>query len=83
MGLMNKLFGHQEIQEVAQPELATLTSCPHTTLTPRWDAVEDMGKADRATGYHCEGCGRMFTPEEERSLRSNEAERVREAMPVE
>jgi hypothetical protein len=80
VGLKN-LFGRgQEIREEVQPELV---SCPHTTLTPRWDRAEDIGKHDLATGYRCEGCGRMFSREEVDKLRASEGERVRETIPAE
>ena len=83
MGLMSKLFGkNQEIREEAGPELAAMTSCPHTTLTPRWDRAEDIGHEDRATGFRCEGCGTMFSPDEVRDLRRSESERLRETIPT-
>lgn len=79
MGL-GKLFGKQEIREVAQPELANLNSCPHTTMTPRWDSADDIGHEDRATGFRCEGCGKMFSPEEAASLRHSAAERLQSTL---
>jgi hypothetical protein len=79
MGLKS-LFGRkQETDEVAPAELAT---CPHTTLTPRWDRAEDIGKHDLATAYRCEGCGHVFSREEVDHLRRTETERVRETMPT-
>ncbi len=83
MGLMGKLFGKgQEIREEAQPELATMgaPSCPHTTMTPRWDRAEDIGHEERATGFRCEGCGEMFSPQQAAELRANAGERLRETV---
>ena len=47
-----------------QPESA---ACPHTVLMPRWDALEDMGKAERANGYKCDVCGQDLSLEEGRA----------------
>ncbi|MHB8574937.1 MAG: hypothetical protein ACYDCQ_06340 [Dehalococcoidia bacterium] len=82
MGLMSKLFGKHESREEATPELAATVSCPHTTLTPRWDSAEDIGHDDRATGFRCEGCGTMFGPREAAELRDKAGDRLRETMPT-
>jgi hypothetical protein len=50
--------------------------CPHVALVPRWDNADDIGKADRATSFSCEGCGQTFSPEEARELRMTEAARI-------
>jgi len=55
-------------------------TCPHTTLIPRWDKVEDMGHEERVTGYTCEACQQQFTPEDGRALRQTEAARVRQQL---
>ena len=52
-------------------------SCPHTTLTPRWDSVADMGNDAKVTSYTCQGCTQAFTSAEGRALRATEAERLR------
>ena len=84
MGLMTKLFGkHQESTAEAQPDAAATATCPHTTMTPRWDRAEDIGYHDRVSGYRCEGCGTMFSREEAEQLRSSESERLRETVPTE
>jgi hypothetical protein len=82
---MGKLFGKQEIREEAQPEPAGMSSpsCPHTTMTPRWDSAEDIGHEERATGFRCEGCGEMFTPEQAAELRRHAGEWLRETVPTE
>ena len=79
MGL-GKLFGRHEVREEVQPEMANLNSCPHTTMTPRWDSAEDIGHHDRATGFRCEGCGRMFSAEEAAQLRESESDRLQSAL---
>jgi hypothetical protein len=60
-----------------------VTACPHTTMTPRWDRAEDIGKHELATAYRCEGCGTMFSREEADRLRNSEGERLRETVPAE
>ncbi len=79
MGLKAKLFGKGD-SKTAVLDATDNHTCPHTTMTPRWDSVDDIGKHDRATGYRCEGCGQMFTPEEESMLRSGEAERLQASL---
>ena len=76
MGFFKKLFGSHE----EQSSTATLEPpvCPHVTLTPRWESVDDMGNDDLATGYTCEGCGEQFSPAEGHELQRHQAERVRE-----
>jgi hypothetical protein len=51
--------------------------CPHTTLTPRWDSVADMGNDEKVTSYTCQGCNQSFTAAEGRTLLATEAERLR------
>ena len=80
MGLKS-LFGRgQENREEAGPEMA---ACPHTTMTPRWDHAEDIGKHDLATAYRCEGCGQMFSRAEADHLRHTEGDRLRDTVPTE
>jgi hypothetical protein len=81
MGLMSKLFGKGEQDHAAEP--AEQAVCPHTTMTPRWDSVDDIGKYDRATSFRCESCGNVFSREEANELRSSEADRLRDAVPTE
>jgi len=38
--------------------------CGHLVIMPRWDALEDMGKAEKATGYKCDACGQDLTRQE-------------------
>jgi hypothetical protein len=54
--------------------------CPHVALVPRWDNVDDIGKADMATSFSCEGCNEEFTPEQARELRMTEAARLAERL---
>jgi len=51
--------------------------CPHTTLTPRWDSVADMGNTGKVTSYTCQGCNQSFTAAEGQTLLATEAERLR------
>ncbi len=80
MGLKAKLFGKSESNTTGLDATDNHT-CPHTTMTPRWDSVDDIGKQDRATGFRCEGCGQMFNPEETIMLRAGEAERLQATLP--
>jgi hypothetical protein len=74
MGLLDKLFGKSNTATL-EPQ-AGETTCLHTTLTPSWDSVADMGRDEKATGYTCQGCGQRFSPAEGRALRRSEADRV-------
>ncbi len=69
-----ELLGQRQQREAHAT--AEVPTCPHTTLTARWESVADMGKEDKATGYTCQGCNQQFTPAEGRSLRQTEADRV-------
>ena len=69
-----ELLGQRQRREAATT--AEVPPCPHTTLTPRWDSVADMGKEDKVTSYRCDGCEQEFTAAEGRRLRETEAERV-------
>ncbi len=74
MGFLSKVFGKSDTATLdREPEAVT---CPHTSLTARWDSVEDMGNEDRVTGYECQSCGEHFTSAEGAELRRSEAERV-------
>jgi hypothetical protein len=75
MGLFTRLL-HRE-DGAGETAVAEPPACLHTALLPRWESVEDMGKDDRATGYHCDACGRDFTPAEADQLRASEGERLR------
>ncbi|HTE84565.1 MAG TPA: hypothetical protein VK821_07515 [Dehalococcoidia bacterium] len=75
MGLLAKLLGRPEPAE-SSPATGSET-CTHLALTPRWESVDDIGHEDLATGFHCESCGRDFSAEEARELRSSEGNRVR------
>ncbi len=69
-----ELLGQRQQREAAAT--AKVPTCPHTTLTPRWESVADMGKEDKATAYTCQGCNQQFTPAEGQRLRQTEADRV-------
>jgi methionyl-tRNA synthetase len=81
MGLLDKLFGRSEAPEAVAEREPERTACPHLALVARWDAVEDMGHEERATGYHCESCGQDFSAEEGHRLRAGEGDRIRMAAP--
>ncbi len=70
MGFLKGLFGGSRTEEAqATNERQVEADCVHTTVTPRWDNAEDMGKTEKITVYHCEGCGTDFTPAEIASIR--------------
>ncbi len=64
MGLLDKLFGRRGADE----KPVDAGACPHASLTARWDAPEDMGDLERASGFRCEACGADFSGEEGRRL---------------
>lgn len=55
MSILRQMFrASDKDEEVAQDREEVLDApCPHTSMTPRWDAPEDMGKADVAK-YVCD-----------------------------
>jgi hypothetical protein len=54
--------------------------CLHTTLTPRWDNVADMGDAEKVSSYTCQSCHQQFTAAEGQTLLATEAERIRQGL---
>jgi hypothetical protein len=82
MGIMSKLLGKSDEKEQIQAAVAS-AECPHTTLTPRWDSVDDIGHEDRATAFRCEGCGTMFTRAEAAQLRASASDRLRDTVATE
>jgi len=81
MGLLSKMFGRGDTATV-EPELEH-TNCPHTTLTPSWDSVADMGNEDKVTSYTCQGCAQEFSRAEGQELRRSEAERLQSGLMTE
>ncbi len=87
MGFLNRLLGKQRAieeraghrlqRQTAATAIAAVPPCPHTTLTPRWESVADMGNVEKVTNYTCQGCNQSFTPSEGRTLLATEAERLR------
>lgn len=78
MGLLDRLFGgKKKEEEAAFDEAAERAECPHTSLVPRWDEAEDMGKEDKISSYTCEGCGATFSVEEGNRLREQEDKRLK------
>lgn len=55
-------------------------SCLHTTLTPRWDNVADMGNPEKVSSYTCQSCHQTFTAAEGQTLLATEAERIRQGL---
>jgi hypothetical protein len=72
MGLFDKLFGGQK----KSAAVTEAPPCPHVTLVPRWDSVQDMGIEAKATRYLCDSCRQEFTPAEAEELRSGVAARL-------
>lgn len=73
MGILGKLFGRDSGESggatATAPQEELSTECPHTTLLGRWDAVDDMGKPEKATMWVCDACQTEFSPEEGERLR--------------
>lgn len=76
MSFITKLFGRDK-GEAGQTATVEAPPCPHTTLTARWDSVQDMGIEEKATGWICSSCNDEFTPEQATELRATEAARLR------
>jgi hypothetical protein len=72
-----EMAGQRQRREAPAVATAEMPPCPHTTLTPRWDSVADMGNVDKVTTYTCQSCNQSFTAAEGRALQATEAERVR------
>lgn len=70
MGLLGKLLGRSEENKTEQAATSSVNpqECSHATVTPRWDAMEDMGKEDKAL-YVCDACHHTLTADE--ASRSN------------
>ena len=47
-----------------EPIPDAVADCPHLLLSKHWDAVADMGKEDKVSGYRCNSCGTTFSAEE-------------------
>ena len=62
----------REIQRRNRVHTASGHECPHTLLSPRWRAAEDMGDALKAE-YACEACGGIFWPSSDRRILREEA----------
>ena len=74
MGFLDKLFGGPK--EKSSTAVVEVPPCPHVVLVPRWDTAADIGVADRASRFICEGCERVFSPEEARNLQATTADRL-------
>jgi hypothetical protein len=83
MGLIGKIFGHQEddapsdVQVLERPEDEV---CLHTAAAPEWDNLDDMGKEDRIARFRCPACGEVFTADEFHEMQRNESERMARVM---
>jgi hypothetical protein len=78
-----ELAGQRQRRESSAVATAATPPCPHTTLTPRWDSIADMGNAEKVTTYTCQSCNQGFTAAEGRALQATEAERVRHELSTE
>jgi len=81
-GRMEAELDAQRQERAAAPADDT-PPCPHTTLTPRWDSVADMGNEEKVTSYTCQGCNQSFSAAEGRLLLATEAERLRRELGIE
>jgi hypothetical protein len=48
-----------------------LNACPHFLLQPRWEAMENMGLAEKASEYVCESCGQAFAPTSKKTAKKH------------
>jgi hypothetical protein len=78
MGLLSKLRGGGDSNTAT--ETIEAPPCPHVSLLPRWDSIDDMGDDNKAVSFTCEACGQVFEPAEAMRLRASEEERVRNAL---
>jgi hypothetical protein len=62
MGFLNRLLGREG--KTRKPQPSPDPPCPHAALVPRWDAAEDIGKAERISHYVCEACHATLSREE-------------------
>jgi hypothetical protein len=75
MGFLNKLLGRR-VQNDTKAKAVPTVACPHVSLVPHWDSVEDMGHEERATSFICDACHQAFTPQVAAALRRTETERL-------
>ena len=81
MGLIGKLFGHDEEKDGGvqvldhEPEI-----CLHTAAAPEWDNLDDMGKEDLVARYRCPACGEVFEANEFRRMQQDESARMAKLM---
>ena len=64
MAFVDRLFGRGDANETPDADVA----CPHVVLTARWEAPEEMGGLERASGLCCEACVAGVSGEEGRRL---------------
>jgi hypothetical protein len=77
MGLFDGLFGKDKEKEKEHAGTGTMTiECPHGSLLPRWDSIDDIGHEERAVSFVCEACGEAFTPHDAWKLRESAADRL-------
>ena len=77
MGLFSR---RQNAQDAAPQERGPDVECPHTSLVPHWNRMEDIGHEDRATEYRCDSCHTSFSHADADRLRASEAERLRSVL---
>jgi hypothetical protein len=58
------LLTHLRRKRPEEVAVSPRAQCPHSELAPRWDSVEDMGKADRVMYYTCTTCGARVAPDD-------------------
>jgi hypothetical protein len=79
MGILDKLFGGTKASNTATIEATpSAPECIHAVLLPHWDAVDDIGKEDRAVYFVCEACQQRFSPAEAQALKDTMAKRLLE-----
>ena len=63
MSIIKRILGSPD-EAASEPDVPP---CPHTSLVPRWERPEDMGR-EQLANYVCTACGITFTYEETRRL---------------
>ncbi len=81
MTVLDRLLGrHPEPDDRHQaqgaPSPSPAAECAHGAMTPRWDAIEDMGHEDRASSFVCEACHSTLTPAEAERARAETVARL-------
>ena len=64
-------FSNAKHDSTARP--APSKVCVHSSLAPRWDRAEDMGKLALASSFECVTCHQHLTPAEANAIEASKA----------